>query len=347
MPRARAILVVCTAAAALAPVSRRSLLKTTGAAAVATPLAASAADKQPLLAAGSIAVPRVGFGLYKTAPEETKAAVALALEAGVRHFDTAAAYNNEAELGAALREGDTGENVFVATKVAATTGAAARDAVAAAADRLKRAPDCVYIHSPLAPKEKRLETWAALNDARREGLCRTLGAANCGLRHLKELEVAGPAPALVQLELSPYNQRPAEVAWARGNRAVVTCAAWSKLSGAYNWGSDAAYKTLTAACKVHGATKAQILVRWALQRGFVPLPRSGVSDSVQRLAIAQNSLSGVEDGATWKGGQLSAQEMRSLNQLEDRLASGRLGRADGWTADQVEGPDWDPTTYVD
>ena len=340
------LLLVCTAAA-VAPVSRRSLLKTTGAAAVATPLAANAADKQPLLAAGSIAVPRVGFGLYKTAPEETKAAVALALEAGVRHFDTAAAYNNEAELGVALREGDTGENVFVTTKVAVTAGASARDAVAAAADRLKRAPDCVYVHSPLAPREKRLETWAALNEARREGLCRAVGAANCGLRHLKEFEVAGPAPALVQLELSPYNQRPAEVAWARGNRAVVTCAAWSKLSGAYNWGSDAAYKTLNAACKAHGATKAQILVRWALQRGFVPLPRSGVSDSVQRLAIAQNSLAGVEDGATWKGGQLSAQEMRSLNQLEDRLASGRLGRTDGWTADDVAGPDWDPTTYVD
>ena len=129
-------------------------------------------------------------------------------EAGVRHFDTANAYNNEAELGAALREGDTGENVFVATKVSPTAGASARDAVAAAADRLKRAPDCVYVHSPLAPKEKRLETWAALNEARREGLCRTLGAANCGLRHLKELEVAGPAPALVQLELSPYLARP-------------------------------------------------------------------------------------------------------------------------------------------
>ena len=127
----------------------------------------------------------------------------------------------------------------------------------------------------------------------------------------------------------------------------MTCAAWSKLSGAYNWGSDAAYRTLNAACKVHGATKAQVLVRWALQRGFVPLPRSGVSDSVQKLAIAQNALAGVEDGPSWKGGQLSAQEMRSLNQLEDRLASGRLGRADGWTLNDVTGPDWDPTTYVD
>ena len=76
------------------------------------------------LAAGTIAVPRVGFGLYKTAPEETKAAVALALEAGVRHFDTAAAYNNEGRSWAALRwKGDTGENVFVASKIAATAGA--------------------------------------------------------------------------------------------------------------------------------------------------------------------------------------------------------------------------------
>ena len=70
----------------------------------------------------------------------------------------------------------TGENVFLATKIAVTAGASARDAVAAAADRLKRAPDCVYVHSPLAPKEKRLETWAALNEARREGLCRAVGA---------------------------------------------------------------------------------------------------------------------------------------------------------------------------
>jgi 2,5-diketo-D-gluconate reductase A len=343
-----ALILACVVVSAdAASVSRRSLLRTTGAAAVATPLVASAADKQPLLAAGSIAVPRVGFGLYKTAPEETKAAVALALEAGVRHFDTAAAYNNEAELGAALREATgAGENVFVATKVAVTAGTSARDAVAAAADRLKRAPDCVYMHSPLASKEQRLETWAALAEARREGLCRTIGAANCGLRHLKELEVAGPAPALVQLELSPYNQRPAEVAWARGNRAVVTCAAWSKLSGAYNWGSDAAFKTLTAVSKAHGATKAQVLVRWSIQRGFVPLARSGVGDSVQRLAIAQNALAGVEDGVSWKGGQLSASEMRALNALEAKLASGTLGRADGWNADDVTGPDWDPTTYV-
>ena len=73
-------------------------------------------------------------------------------------------------------------------------------------------------------------------------------------------------------------------------------------------------------------------------RAPAPVRRVGLGPEISH---AQNSLAGVD------GFQLSAQEMRSLNQLEDRLASGRLGRADGWTADDVTGPDWDPTTYVD
>ena len=142
--------------------------------------------------------------------------------------------------------------------------------------------------------------------------------------------MAGPAPALVQLELSPYNQRPAEVAWARGNRAVVTCAAWSKLSGAYNWGSR---RLQDALINMQGPRRDEgpdFGAVGAPARVRAPAAVRRV-DSVQRLAIAQNALAGVEDGAT-KGGQLSAH--RCLNQLEDRLASGRLGRAYGWTADQ-------------
>ncbi|KAH8076230.1 oxidoreductase [Aureococcus anophagefferens] len=119
------------------------------------------------------------------------------------------------------------------------------------------------------------------------------------------------------------------------------------LSGAYNWGSDAAFKALNACCKAHAATKAQVLVRWAVQRGFAPLPRSTAADAAQRLAIAQNAAAGVEDGDFWRGGPLSRAEMKALDALEDHLASGKLGRTDGWTADDVAGPGWDPTTYVD
>ena len=337
---ALALLVVVGCDAGL--VTRRGFVGGGAAAAAASrPTAASAAvdARAPLLARGGLSVPRVGFGLYKTKPEETAAAVALALEAGARHFDAAAAYGNERALGDALRGGP---KCFVATKVAPSRGA--RDAVKAAADRLGFAPDCVYVHSPLAPKKERLEAYEQLLDARRDGLCGAVGVANFGVRHLGELP---EPPALVQLELSPYNQRRAEAAWAQKNGAVVTCAAWSKLSGAYNWGSDAAFKALNACCKAHAATKAQVLVRWAVQRGFAPLPRSTAADAAQRLAIAQNAAAGVEDGDFWRGGPLSRAEMKALDALEDHLASGKLGRTDGWTADDVAGPGWDPTTYVD
>lgn len=150
----------------------------------------------------------------------------------------------------------------------------------------------------------------------------------------------------MQLEISPYAQRPAETAWAKKRGAAVSCAAWSKLSGSWNWGSDAAFRTLAGTAKAHGATKAQVLVRWAFQRGFVALPRSGTSDSAQRLAIAQNSLAGVSDGEYWKDGPLTRAEMRALDGLEVGLASGRLGRTDGWEEKDVTGLDWDPTTYV-
>ena len=64
-------------------------------------------------------MPAVGHGLYKTAPEITREAVALALDAGVRHFDTAPSYGNEAELGAALKAWRGGERneLFVTTKL--------------------------------------------------------------------------------------------------------------------------------------------------------------------------------------------------------------------------------------
>ena len=73
-----------------------------------------------------------------------------------------------------------------------------RDQVAAAAERLKLAPDCVSLHAPLAPKATRLGAWAALADAKRDGLTASIGLANFGARHMDELLAVGPAPALAR-----------------------------------------------------------------------------------------------------------------------------------------------------
>lgn len=212
--------------------------------------------------------------------------------------------------------------------------------------------DSFLVHSPLTDSARRLGSWQALLELQEEGLCRSIGVANFGPQHLEELRtVSGEAPQVLQLELSPYNQHRDCTAWAAKHDVAVTCAAWSKLSGTFNWGSDEKYRAMQAIAKAHGATRAQVLVRWAVQRGFGALPRSGTGSSAERLAIRQNSADGSgllpESSAsrdmTWSGGPLTAAEMTTLDGFEEQLPAGRLGRLDGWSAGDVGGSDWDPT----
>ena len=112
--------------------------------------------------------------------------------------------------------------------------------------------------------------------------------------------------------------------------------------------------------KAHGATKAQVLVRWAAQRGFVPLPRSGVGSEAEQLAIRQNSARGVSGRGweskrathgslvtrDWVGGPLSAKEMGRLDAMDQQTCAGRLGRVDGWAEGDIAGSEWDPTLVV-
>ncbi|KAH8046963.1 oxidoreductase [Aureococcus anophagefferens] len=323
--RGFALLVVVGCDAAI--VTRRDFVGGGAAAAAASrPTAASAAvDARAALARGGLAVPRVGFGLYKTKPEETaappRARSRPACATSTRPRPTATRRRSARRFAAAQ---------------SASSRPRSRPAAARATRQSRRRSSRVRAGlrraQPLAPRAERLAAYEQLLDARRDGLCGAVGVANFGVRHLGELP---EPPALVQLELSPYNQRRAEAAWATKNGAVVTCAAWSKLSGAYNWGSDAAFKALNACCKAHAATKAQVLVRWAVQRGFAPLPRSTAADAAQRLAIAQNAAAGVEDGDSGAG-TASRAEMKALDALRPP-ASGKLGRTDGWTADDVAG----------
>lgn len=309
----------------------------------------------------------VGFGLYKTPPEATEEAVALALDAGVRHFDTAAEYGNEVELGKALGQWATGarnryrDEIFVTTKLAnrdqSTDPNTVKSAVKESIERLNVGyADSVLLHSSLTDKDRRLASWQALLELREEGLVRSVGCCNFGPRALDEIEAAfpGKGPQMLQLELSPYNQHRDCLAWCETRQVPVVCEAWSKLSGSFNWGSDDEYRALQMVAKAHSATKAQVLVRWAVQRGFGALPRSGVGSAVERLAIRQNSGRGVSSRGwykgpaeeTWGGGALTKEEMAALDGMDQQLAAGRLGRTDGWVAEDVSGVDWDPTASV-
>jgi diketogulonate reductase-like aldo/keto reductase len=93
-------------------------------------------------------------------------------------------------------------------------------------------------------------------------------------------------------------------------------------------------------------TKAQILVRWSLQKGYICVPRSNAASKIERIAIAENSYGGVNRIRKEGTDVLSSEEMKLLDNLDVSYKAGKLGRRDGWSDSDVTGPDWDPTKAV-
>lgn len=202
--------------------------------------------------------------------------------------------------------------------------------------------DMVSIHSPLTNKETRLSTYETLLGMRDSGFVKSVGVCNYGVAALKEIQDAGlELPSINQLELSPFNAHSDVVDFCGRNNIAVSCAAWSKLN------SDGPSKEFTALAdlaKAKDATEAQVLVRWALQKGYACAPTAGSDSSFKPTAIAENSYGGVNSAD--KKIMLSAEEMKILDGLDVGYKAGKLGRKDGWTDSDVAGPEWDPTEAV-
>lgn len=203
--------------------------------------------------------------------------------------------------------------------------------------------DLVSIHSPFSDKSRRLASYQALLDLRDSGFVKSVGVCNYGLGPLQEIAAAGmELPAVNQLELSPFNAHKDVVDWCDKNGIAISCGAWSKLSGAD--GPTEGWDMLSKLAQQKGMTKAQVLVRWALQKGYICVPRSASASKVERIAIAENSYGGVNP--TDVSFILTSSEMETLDSLDVGYKAGRLGRRDGWTDADVTGPEWDPTEFV-
>jgi diketogulonate reductase-like aldo/keto reductase len=228
--------------------------------------------------------------------------------------------------------------------------------------------DMVMIHSPLTDAGRRVGTYRALLELRDAGFVRSVGVCNYGIGPLEELRdlVGGGGsnavddlPALNQLEMSPFNAHVDVVRYCDAHGISIGCSAWSKLSGVDGPGEG--WAVLSDLAKSKGMTKAQLLVRWSLQKGYVCVPRSGSSSKVERVAIAENSYGGVnpaaaaavtdesDDGdatSSYRSFVLTDGEMKLLDGLDAGYKAGKLGRRDGWEDGDVVGPDWDPTDVV-
>ncbi|KAF8070590.1 NADP-dependent oxidoreductase domain-containing protein [Lyophyllum atratum] len=218
-------------------------------------------------------MPLLGFGVYQN--YTTRDSVLEALEAGYRHVDTAQAYRNEAAVGEAVRDSELSrEDVFITTKCISkfhgyeTTLKGVDESLA----RFKfDYIDLFLIHDPFAGAERRLLTYKALQEAKAAGKIRTVGVSNYGVKHLEEIRNAGfPMPSVNQIEIHPLCQQRPIVSYCR-KYSIVVQAYCPIIRGKLD---DPTIKELAAK---YDRDPAQILLRWSLQKGFVPLVKSATS----------------------------------------------------------------------
>jgi diketogulonate reductase-like aldo/keto reductase len=222
--------------------------------------------------ANGAAIPQLGLGVWKVRPgSETRVAVSAALAAGYRHVDTASAYGNERDVGAALREsGVPRADVFVTTKLW-NDDQGYDSALRAFDDSLAKLGldyvDLYLVHWPVPGR--RLDSWRALERLSSEGRARAIGVSNFLVPHLQELlAVANVPPAANQIELHPFLQRRETVAFCQRHGIVVE--AYSPLTHAQRLQDPA----IVAVAKRVSRTPAQVLLRWGVQKRFVVLPKS-------------------------------------------------------------------------
>lgn len=225
------------------------------------------------------------FGTYKTAEEKNEDILLTAIEAGYRGFDTASFYGTEEYLGSAIRKsGLARKDVFITSKLwktemgyAGAMAAARRSLEALQTDYL----DLYLIHWPLPDpdyadwKALDLETWQALEELYDQGVVKAIGVSNFHPHHIENLLAHGRiTPMVDQLEYHPGHAQEAAVAYCQARNIQVQ--AWSPLGKRRVLGDP----LVCSLAEKYGVSPAQICLKFALQRGVVPLPKAS---SLERM----------------------------------------------------------------
>lgn len=223
-------------------------------------------------------IPSVGLGLWLVRGEsDCTATVKSGIKAGYTHFDSAQVYGNERYLGSALKSsGLKREQLFVTTKISVTNFLRVKSSFDNSLERLQlEYVDLLLLHFPVTAV--RGKAWKDLEDIHAEGKAKSIGVSNYTVRHLKQLlKNCKIKPAVNQVELHVFLQQPELVAFCRDNDILIE--AYSPL--AHGKGLDD--PVLIEIARKHSKTSAQIMIRWCLDIGTVPLPKSKHPDRVKQ-----------------------------------------------------------------
>lgn len=229
---------------------------------------------------GDTEIPQLGFGVFQVPPRDAVEVVTRAFETGYRHIDTAAAYQNEAQVGQAFRaSGLSREEVFITTKCWNDDHGydSAKRACKASLERLELDYlDLYLIHWPVPAHDRYVETWKAFIELQSEGLVRAIGVSNFQPAHLRRLvEETGVTPTINQVELHPHFQQ-SGLRREHEDSGVVT-EAWSPLGQ----GEALADQAIVAIAEARGKAPAQVVIRWYLQLGNVVIPKSVTPERIE------------------------------------------------------------------
>ena len=240
-------------------------------------------------------LPAAGLGTYKLKGAAGVGAMRAAIASGYRLLDSAFNYENEGAVGEAVRTcGVPREELRVVSKLPGRHQAYA-EAVTTIEESLYRGGldyyDLYLIHWPNPRQQRYAEAWRALVDARERGLVRSIGVCNFLPEHLERvIAETGVAPSVNQVELHPYFPQERQRAF-DASLGIVT-QSWSPLGRGTALLSE---PVLGAVARAHGRSVPQVVLRWHVQLGAVPLPKSADPERQrENLAIFDFELTGDE-----------------------------------------------------
>lgn len=257
-----------------------------------------------------VKIPVIGFGTWQSPSGETAySAVLSALRAGYRHIDTAAAYGNEESVGRAVADyleesGEKREDLFITTKLAnpdhgyeRAKKAIDRSLVALGLDYI----DLYLIHwpNPIAFRDdwKRIdrECWKAMEEAYRDGRIRALGFSNFWPHHIDNiLEEAEILPVVNQIKFCPGINQKEIASYSREKNMVLEAYSPMGTGGMFH------NEVMIGLSQKYGRSIAQLCIRYALQSGYIPLPKSVTPERIEEntrvfdFEITQTDMAKIE-----------------------------------------------------